>query len=167
MRTTAGASRVLCALCLLELFAWADAPKNLLKPINKIDSWRYELAETGKGSVKAVEDTVVFTVTETTGTDWHVQAVQADLDLVEGKEYTLTFQAKADSARSIGVNAMIDKDDWHLIGLAEEPFLGKEYDTFRYTFRAENVLSKKNRITVVLGGSKGIVTIKEMTLTGP
>ncbi|MEK6260827.1 MAG: carbohydrate binding domain-containing protein [Planctomycetota bacterium] len=154
-------------LCLLGFFAWAEAPKNLLKPINKVESWRFEMSEAGKGSVKAVDDTVVFTVTETTGTDWHVQAVQTDLDLLEGKEYTLTFQAKADSARSIGVNAMIDKEDWHQIGLGEEAFLGKEYDTLKYTFRAENVLSKKNRISVVLGGSKGTVTIKGMTLTGP
>lgn len=159
--------RLAAAICLLSLFSWADAPKNLLKPINKAESWRFEMAETAKGSVKVMEDTVVFTVTETTGTDWHVQALQTDLDLVEGKEYTLAFQAKADSARSIGVNAMIDKDDWHQIGLSEEPFLGKEYDSFKYTFRAENVLSKKNRISVVLGGSKGTVTIKGMTLTGP
>lgn len=154
-------------LCLFGLFSWADAPKNLLKPTNKVESWRFEMAESAKGAVKVADDTVVFSVTETTGTDWHVQAVQADLDLIEGKEYTLTFKAKADAARSIGVNAMIDLDDWHQIGLGEEVFLGKEFDTFKYTFRAENVLSKKNRISMVLGGSKGTVTIKEMTLTGP
>lgn len=153
------------AFCLLSLFAWAEAPKNLLKPTNKVESWRFEMAETAKGTIKAAEDTMVFTVTETTGTDWHVQAVQTDLDLVEGKEYTLTFKAKADSARSIGVNAMIDQEDWHQIGLGEEAFLGKDYDNYKYTFRAENVLSKKNRISVVLGGSKGTVTIKEMSLT--
>ena len=126
-----------------------------------------EQAETGKGAVKVEDETAIFTVTEVSGTDWHVQAVQADLNLIEGKEYTLTFQAKADSARSIGINAMIDQDDWHPIGLSEEPFLGKEFDTYKFTFRAEGVASKKNRISVALGGSKGIVTIKSMTLTGP
>ena len=165
------ASALVClaGLCVsgADVAGGADAPKNLLKPTNKIESWRLEQNETGKGSVKVDGETAIFTVTEVSGTDWHVQAVQADLDLVEGKEYTLTFQAKADAARSIGINAMIDQEDWHQIGLGEESFLGKEFDTYKFTFRAENVASKKNRISVVLGGSKGIVTIMGMTLTGP
>ena len=42
------------------------------------------------------------------------------LDLKEGQEYVLSYKAKGDPARTIQVNAMIDVDDWHPIGLSED-----------------------------------------------
>jgi hypothetical protein len=67
------------ALSLVSL-AFADAGANLLKPTNKVESWRFEEHEGGKGSMKADGDAMVFTITDVDGTDWHVQAVQPDLD---------------------------------------------------------------------------------------
>jgi hypothetical protein len=157
-----------CAVsfCLLAgLLAFADEPKNLLKPTNKVDSWRLEEHEGGKGTVKADEDAIVFHVTKVTGTDWHVQAVQTDLDLKDGREYTLKFKAKCDSSCTVGINAMIDQEDWHQIGLGEQITLGKEYQEHKFTFRADSVAPKKNRISVTLGLETATVSIKDMTLT--
>lgn len=148
----------------LALFAMEDAP-NLLKPTNKSESWRFEQTDGGKGEMKVEGDAVKFSVKEIDGTDWHVQAVQTDLDLKEGKEYTLKFKAKASVSRSIGVHAMIDQEDWHQIGLGETAFLGKEYENQSFTFTASSVVAKKNRISIVMGTEKGDVWIKEMTLT--
>ena len=146
----------------------ADPPKdtkNLLPPTNKPDSWRFEQHESAKGNIKAEGDAIALTVTETDGTEWHVQAARPNLDLKEGKQYTFAFKAKADADRSIQVNAMIDQDDWHNIGLSETLELTKDWKPFEYTFTAENVAGmKKNRITVVIGNEKGTVLIKEMTL---
>lgn len=78
---------------------------NLLKATNKVDSWRFEQAEGGKGKVTAEEEWIAFKVTDITGTDWHVQAIQAGLDLKENVEYKLTFEIKADVCRTAVVNA--------------------------------------------------------------
>lgn len=158
MKTLAAVSLLLAALLA------ADA-KNLLKPTNKPESWRFEQHEGGKGGLKAEGDAIAFEVTNVTGTDWHVQAYQVDLDLAEGKEYVVKFQIKASENRSLMVAAGIDQDDWHGIGLNESLFVGKEYKPYEITFRAENVAPKKNRIGFVLGESKGTVFVKDFTLT--
>ena len=154
---------VVCA-CAVAALLLADDSKSLLPAPEKAESWRFEQHEGGKGSLKAVDGAIEFTVSEIDGTDWHVQAIQTGLDLKEGQQYVLKFQAKASESRSIGVNAGIDEEDWHTIGLQDSAFLGKEYKPFEFTFTAENVAAKKNRIALVLGDNKGTVTVKEMTL---
>jgi hypothetical protein len=154
------------SICLaLTVLAVADEPKNLLNPTNKVESWRWEEHEGGKGAVKADGDAIVFHVAKVTGTDWHVQAVQTNLDLKDGHEYTLKFKAKCDSGCTIGINAMIDQEDWHQIGLNEQITTSKEYKEYQYTFRADGVVPKKNRISVLLGFEAGTVFVKDMTLT--
>jgi hypothetical protein len=147
--------------------ALAQADKaNLLKPTNKVESWRFEQHEAAKGKAAADGDAVQFEVTEVTGEAWHVQAVQTGLDLKEGKEYTLTYKAKADPARTIALNAMIDADDWHTIGLTEDAELTTDWKEFTSTFKAESVnAEKKNRISFILGGEKGKVWLKDVKLT--
>jgi hypothetical protein len=152
------------ALSIVSL-AFADAGGNLLKPTNKVESWRFEQHEGGKGSLKADGDAMVFTITDVDGTDWHVQAVQPDLDLMADKEYVLKFQIKASEDRNVHVAAMIDKDDWHEIGLSETISVGKDFQNQEFTFKAANVAEKKNRISLTLGDAKGTVTVKDMTLT--
>ncbi|HSI33745.1 MAG TPA: carbohydrate binding domain-containing protein, partial [Tepidisphaeraceae bacterium] len=95
---------------------------------------------------------------------WHVQANQTGIDLAEGKEYTLSFQAKADKERPIMIQAMIDQDDWHAIGLAEQVDITKEFKPYTFTFKAENVVKGKNRITIQVGQEKGKVWIKDAKL---
>ena len=147
------------------LVTCAEEAKNLLKPANKEGSWRLEQHEGGKGTVKIDGDALVFDVTDADGTEWHVQAAQAGLDLKGGKDYVLTFKAKAEPDRQLPVNAMIDEDDWHQIGLSENADLTKEWKEFKYEFKAEQVhAAKKNRITLVLGGDKGKVWVKDVAL---
>jgi hypothetical protein len=152
-------------LLLAGLVLFAEEPKNLLKPINKAESWRLEQHEGGQGTLKIVDDTVVIASTKVTGTDWHVQAVMTDLDLQEGKDYVLKLTAKAEALCTIGVNAMIDEEDWHQIGLGEEVVIGREFAEHEFRFRAEGVSkTKKNRISIVVGYERCAVTIKAMTL---
>ncbi len=138
---------------------------NLLKPTNKVDSWRFEQAEGGKGKASVEDQWIVFKVTEITGTDWHVQAVQAGLDLKEGTEYKLTFEYKSDTRRAASVNAMIDEEDWHEIGLHEDLYAGTTAQKYETTFRATGVnTKKKNRITFALGTDKGALYLKNVRL---
>ncbi|MDZ4686982.1 MAG: carbohydrate binding domain-containing protein [Planctomycetaceae bacterium] len=153
-------------LLIAGLFAFADEPKNLLKPINKAESWRLEEHEGGKGLVKVMDDAVVLASTKVTGTDWHVQAIMTDLDLKEGQAYILKFKAKADASCSVGVNMGIDEEDWHQIGLGEQITIGKTLAEHEFRFTAEQVnTKKKNRLAFVVGLETCAVTIKDLTLT--
>ena len=158
---------VVAMLCTLPLFAEEKAEsKNLLKPINKAESWRFEEHEGGKGELKVEEDTVLFKVNTTTGTDWHVQVYQTDLNLEDGKSYTLKFQAKSPDKRGTFVVAGIDQEDWHNIGLQEEIYsTPAEFKDYSYTFTATDVAKNKNRIGFVLGLEKGTLVVRNMTLT--
>lgn len=141
------------------------AAENLLKPANKTDSWRLETHEGAKAKMEIDGDAVVFTVTDADGTDWHVQAIQTGLDLKNDAKYKLSFQAKADTATEIPVNASIDVDDWHMAGLTETAQVGKDWKKVEFEFTATDVKANKNRISFILGGTKGKVWIKDCVLS--
>jgi hypothetical protein len=140
-------------------------PVNLLKPTNKEDSWRLEKAGDTKSEMVIEEESVVFRTSVVDSTDWHVQAIQTNLDLKDGKTYVIKFKAKSPEELAIMVNAMIDQDDWHQIGLNEEVQLKKEFKEYSFEFTASDTVAMKNRISFVLGSAKGTVFIKELTLT--
>lgn len=140
------------------------ASKNLLKPANDPDSWTFELNEGGDGRMEVEGDAIVFHVTKSTGTNWHVQAYQS-LELKEGQTYVLKFKMKAVDSTVVLVMAGINEEDWHEIGLHEEISPSKEFEDYEYTFTASEVSKNSNRIGFVLGASNGIVTIKDLTLT--
>ena len=117
--------RLIIVMLVLSLIHTVRAAENILKPANKAENWRFEQHEEGKGKMSVDGDAIVFEVTNVDGTEWHVQAFQTPLDLKDGKEYTLTFKAKSDEMREVGVQGGIDMEDWHLIGLDEKAELGK------------------------------------------
>ena len=144
----------------------ADKAKNLLKEPNKTESWKFEQHEKAKGTQTAEGDAILWDVTEVDGENWHVQVFMHDVEFKEGKEYTLSYKAKADAARSITATATIDEDDWHAIGLQEDAELTKEWKEQTHTFKAENVVKPgKNRLGFFLGNEKGKVWVKDVSLT--
>ena len=158
--------RLTVVVLVLSLIHTAGAAENILKPVNKVENWRFEQHEEGKGKMSVDGEAILFEVTNVDGTEWHVQAFQTGLDLKDGKEYTITFKAKSDEMREMGVQAGIDQEDWHLIGLDEKAEVGKEWKDFKYTFTANdvNAKEKKNRVGFVLGAAKGKVWVKELVL---
>lgn len=158
-------SYLVCLVAVSVVAEDAKAPANLLKPVNKEDSWRFEQHEGGKGEMKVDEETVKFTSSEIDGTDWHVQAFQIGLDLKDGESYTVSFEAKSPERRAVIVVAGVDQDDYHEIGLHEEIFATSvEYKKYGYTFTASGTAPGKNRVGFVLGTEKGSVTIKNLTM---
>ncbi len=100
--------------------------------------------------MKADQDGILFDVTNSDGENWHVQAFLTGIDLKDGKEYTFTYKAKGDPARSIIAAAGIDEDDWHGVGLQEDVELTKDWKEQTHTFKADNVAKAgKNRIGFV------------------
>jgi Carbohydrate binding domain len=151
-------------LCFPVVVVAQDA-KNLLKPVNKAESWRLEQHEGAQATLKIADDAVVFNPTKLTGSNWHIQAFQVDLDLKEGTEYTLKLKLTASQRRNVLLVATIDAPDWHEIGLHEDLSVDKEVRSVEFTFRATRILDKKNRIGFVMGDETGDLIVKEMTLT--
>src|SRR5262245_47722269 len=81
-----------------------------------------------------------------TGTDWHVQAYQAGLDLKDGKDYVVKFKAKSPQKVSVLLVGQIHEEDWHEIGLHEEVRPGEEFEDFEFEFTAGDTVDKNNRI---------------------
>src|SRR5258706_11491402 len=139
------------AVAILVVMGWltvraASAADNILKPANKAENWRFEQHEDGKGKISVDGDAILFDVTNVDGTEWHVQAFQTPLDLKDGKEYTMTFKAKADEAREVGVEAGNDQGGWHMIGVQGKADLGKDWKEYKYTVTAHDGKANKNRV---------------------
>jgi hypothetical protein len=162
----------LLAVLHLPAFAQEAPPKeqetateNLLKPTADVESWLFETTEGGEGKMEVVDDAIVFHITKTDDTNWHVQAYQTELDLEEGKDYVLKFQMKAAEPLEVIALGIINEEDWHEIGLHENIYPDKEYQDFEIDFTATDVIDGNNRIGFVLGAGEGVVSVKNMTLT--
>jgi hypothetical protein len=138
---------------------------NLLKPTNDVDSWLFELNGDGDGEIKVDGDAIVFNVTKTDDENWHVQAYQTEIPLKEGKDYVVKFKLKAPDASEILLLGLINEEDWHEIGLHETLGPSDDYEEYEFTFTATDVKDSNNRIGFVLGGSKGTVSVKELSLS--
>jgi hypothetical protein len=143
----------------------APAAKNLLKPTNDPESWVFELNDDGDGEMTVDGDAIVFATTVTTGTDWHVQVYQPEIDLKDGQDYVVKFQMKAAKPVDVLLVAGINEDDWHEIGLREELRPTDKFKDCKFEFAAHDTVDKNNRVGFVLGIDRGVVSVKEMTLT--
>jgi len=97
--------------------------------------------------------------------NWNLQFSQAGLDLADGEAYTLTFWARADRERIIGVNMALDMPDWHPVGLsAYHTPLTRNWHKFAYVFMAARTAKRHNRLGVVLGDALGTVDLAGISL---
>ncbi len=103
-------------------------------------------------------------VTQTDGTDWHVQVHQAGLNLTDGTTYTVSFRAKADKDRPMPLGASLDQADWHNVGLTATAALTTDWKTFHYVFTAHDTASHHNRLAFTLGGQTGTVWISDLQI---
>ncbi|MDB5294112.1 MAG: glycoside hydrolase family 16 [Phycisphaerales bacterium] len=140
------------------------ADGNVAKPTADVKSWRLEQHEEAKATIAVDAGAVVFDVTKDDGTDWHAQAFQTPVELKDGQEYAVTFSAKASDERAVKVQAAIDEEDWHPVGLDEEVALGKEWKAYDYKFTAADVRANKNRVGFVFGQAKGKVWVKDLVV---
>lgn len=140
----------------------ADA--NLLKPTNLKSSWTMESTGNGKGTMTADGEAMTFQTIETGDENWHVQAYQAGLSLEEGAQYGISFEIQSPEAATVLLQAMINQEDWHGIGLQEQVVAGASFKKHEFAFRATDIVKDNNRIGFVLGNAKGQVSIRNMKL---
>lgn len=147
----------------------AEAPAaqqaNLFKPLNAWGPWVLEINGDGKGAMWAIDQTLLIITSGSSTENWHVQCFYADLELKEGQEYVVKFQAKSPESAQVALTATLNKDPWNELGLHEDLALTPEYQPFEFTFKATGVSGKANRLGFAAGVTKGIVYVKDLSLT--
>ncbi len=123
-----------------------------------------QIIPTGTNNPTFFNDDAQINVTQTDGTDWHVQAHQTGLNLKNGTTYTVTFRAKADKDRTMPLGASLDQADWHNIGLQASAALTTDWKTFRYVFTAHDTVPNHSRLAFTLGGQTGTVWISGLQI---
>jgi hypothetical protein len=106
----------------------------------------------------------VFTTTAPTGTAWHVQAIQAPLQLDNGAEYVIRFKMKSPDACAVALVAQINQPDYHPIGLIETFVPPTEFKEYEFAFVAHDVVPGNNAILLNLGMNRGKVMVKEIVI---
>ena len=127
-------------------------------------SWRLNLTNGAAASMEVVDGTFIFTTTAVTGTDWHVAPSVFSLQFENGVEYVVRFKMKSPDLSHVRVQASIEQEDWHEIGLGETFVPTSEFQDYEFPFIAHDVDPGKNRFQLHLGAKPGKVMLKEFVI---
>ncbi len=138
------------------------------------DSWRLEqqqgaratvLAPAGLSAPEGVAGKAVRLRVDRAGTQsWHIQFHQAGLDLREGEIYTVTFWARSDRKRGLGVSVTLDQGDYHNLGLGDPVALTTQWKAYKFPFRAKQTVANHGRLVFELGTEAGTVDLAGMSI---
>ena len=95
---------------------------------------------------------------------WNVQCYQMGVNLKEGEKYLLSFWGKSDRTRSIRIDGILDKADWHPIGLGTSVKLGANWEKYLIPFTAARSEPSRTRVSFILGEVVGPVDISGIAL---
>ena len=96
--------------------------------------------------------------------NWHVQCYQTGVRLQEGASYQFAFWAKADHARPLSVSAILDRPDWHTLGLSGQVSLTPAWQKYVVPFTARHCVANHGRVSFLLGDAQGTVHLAGITL---
>jgi len=92
-----------------------------------------------------------FTIVITDDTSWHLQVKHPQLEVTDGQYYTLSFEAAAESPRSISCSMMQDHSPWSNLGFSRTVALTTQWQTYEYGFTA-NADDLNGRVNFGFGG---------------
>jgi hypothetical protein len=134
------------------------------------EPWHLEVSGEAEAAAEVVADgpggapAAKISVSKTSDQSWHVQFHQSGLAFEEGTPYTLSFWAKADPARTVGVNNFRAHEPWGTLGFSTSIDADPEWKEYSFTFRASE--SEDNaRITFTgLAAETGTVWVAGVSL---
>ena len=133
-----------------------------------VASWVFEQNEGGHLEAKTVDvegEKALRVDTLSLGRrNWNLQVHQVGLDLTAGRIYTVSFYAKSDEPRSIGVNVRLDQPPWHMCGLNLQAPLTPEWRKFSYTFQCVNPEPNHCRVSFNLNNQIGAFWFSDVSL---
>ena len=99
-----------------------------------------------------------------TAANHSLQLIQNGIPLTQGLAYTLTFEASAASARTMGVVVEMDVDPWTSYSTPETINLTSAKQTFTHTFTMTNPSDDNSRVSFNTGGATPNVQISNVRL---
>jgi len=102
-------------------------------------------------------------ITQTTGTDWHIEFAQYNCSFTKGTPYTLNFWAKADKSRSITLRTLKGSPDWDDYGLYQPVQITTDWQEYSVSFTA-NADTTQSRLQFWLGQTTGTVWLDNVRL---
>lgn len=135
-----------------------ESSKNLLAWQEKAISVNLDKLNPAVGVFSVRVDT-----TQTPNENWRATFSYAPISLTEGKEYTLSFYARADKQRNISVWAEQDREPWAVRLSYGEFSLTKEWQKFELPITSE-ANDQQARLVFGMGSDTGSVWLDEISL---
>ncbi|MEZ4959932.1 MAG: DNRLRE domain-containing protein, partial [Saprospiraceae bacterium] len=107
-------------------------------------------------------NSVYTNITQTTGTDWHVQLAQQGLSIVVGKTYNVSFQAKATANRNISAMLQLDQSPYDNYWF-QTVALTTTAQTFSYNFQVNTTNTGHIGLIFNLGESMAGVWLDQIS----
>ena len=110
-----------------------------------------------------------ITVKPGDGVRWRSAAYLDALRLVENATYTVTFSARADTARAAELTVSRDEplwrtDKWRTRGLRTMLALTPEWQEFRFAFVTHSIVDVGSRLSILAGNVPGEIWLKDVQL---
>ena len=129
-------------------------------------AWELERHGGCKGQIKSLATpagAVRVQIEKHDGQDWHLQFRHAGFGVKRREYYTLSFRARADKPRPLGVRVGQSHDPWNELGLTQDVKLTTEWRSFRLGFVA-NQADDNARVAFQLGGDGSSVEFADLQL---
>ena len=134
-----------------------DASGNMVK--SSADSWQFLTAGTGKGALSVKNGALTITSTDSGALDYAVQVVQPEMAMEQGKVYKYSFDAWADSPRTMITGITAPNANYiRMFGDVYVP-LATERRHFEYTFNQLDNSDAHCRIEYNLGNQDSTATV--------
>lgn len=103
-------------------------------------------------------------ITNSTGTDWHVQFKQKTITVYKDLSYTISFAARAEAPKQISVSLMNDLSPYNWYG-GIDVNLTSNWEVFSFNIKASETNSGRTRLSFSLGKSLGTFLFDNVSVT--
>lgn len=128
-------------------------------------NWKFMTANGGEATADINDNTMVVKTTNAGTVDYSVQLVQAGVPFKKGATYEVSFDAKADAARSANI-AVKAPDRGYQAYMSQNVDLTTAYKTYTYDFKMSADSDANGRLEYNMGaaGSTAAVYIKNVSI---
>lgn len=128
--------------------------------------WKFLLFNGGEGAAEIRDKTMIITSSAEGTEEYSVQLVQADLPMIKGKKYRITFEACASEERNMIVCVSAPTAGWIRYFADTSMPLTKEFKQYTFDFEMTEKSDNNGRLEFNMGkqGSTATISIKNVRI---
>ncbi len=126
--------------------------------------WTHINDRNGSSSGSVTDSLYRFTIINPGLVPTDVQLYQSDIPLINGKEYKLELDARADAARTINIELERAGSTWINYSRHGQSYIGKQFTHIEHTFTMEEANDLKANLVINGGGSVTDFEVKNISL---